>query len=517
VSEIPDWLTEMRAITGVSEKAGSGDEPKILAMRDFIAKTFPDMASYCSLYKHDATPWCGLAAAYCMARAGIRPPFGKTDTDRFLWARAWGDDPDYTVLGSPRPGCVVVMTRSGGGHVTFYESTSGSSYKCRGGNQSDAINVASYPKSSVVALVWPRAGAIELPDVPELPSELPELEEGDEGPSVAVLQKSLGLPADGEFGAVTESQVKAFQSASGLEVDGVVGPETWDHVGQLDKRVAQGSEGLTAESSAEIIALVQAAPLNDYAWKDRGRAPSGYLSGMALSFAVAVLDFRNANPMADLLARPAGGVDSDALRWYEAEFRKLGMDNSLAGVHVIRHLWTLLIGLGMRESSGRYFVGKDASAANTSAETCEAGLFQTSWNISNASPEIAKLLAAYWADPNGFLAVFQEGLTPTAGHLAVYGTGKGASYQFLAKYCPLFACMTTAVGLRLARKHWGPINRKEVELLKEADTLLTMVQEIVDAEVELPPEPPEVERSIVEINTTGAVTLVVNGQVMSEG
>ena len=60
-----------------------------------------------------------------MAKANIRPPFGGTDTDRFLWARSWADDPDYTVLKTPRLGCIVVLTRSGGGHVTVYESTSG--------------------------------------------------------------------------------------------------------------------------------------------------------------------------------------------------------------------------------------------------------------------------------------------------------------------------------------------------------------------------------------------------------
>ena len=81
-----------------------------------------------------------------MAKADIRPPFGDTDTDRFLWARSWADDPNYHVLKTPRLGCVVVLTRSGGGHVTLYESTSGTNYMCRGGNQSDAINLAAFPK-----------------------------------------------------------------------------------------------------------------------------------------------------------------------------------------------------------------------------------------------------------------------------------------------------------------------------------------------------------------------------------
>ena len=46
-------------------------------MRDEIAKTYPDMAAYAALYTHDSIPWCGLATAYAMTMAGIRPVFGK--------------------------------------------------------------------------------------------------------------------------------------------------------------------------------------------------------------------------------------------------------------------------------------------------------------------------------------------------------------------------------------------------------------------------------------------------------
>ena len=225
-NEAPDWLLTMRAISGLSEKPGAADEPKIMAMADEIARVFPEMQSYCDQYNHDSIPWCGLTVAYTMAKAGIRPPFGSTDTDKFLWAKSWADDLNYTVLKTPRLGCIVVLTRSGGGHVTVYESTSGSNYMCRGGNQSDAINLAPFPKSNVVALVWPNAEPVPAPIDP--PADmLPMLRKGDTGPDVVRLQELLPKWVDGNFGPTTESLVKEFQRSQGLVDDGIVGEQTW--------------------------------------------------------------------------------------------------------------------------------------------------------------------------------------------------------------------------------------------------------------------------------------------------
>lgn len=58
-------------------------------------------------------------------------------------------------------------------------------------------------------------------------------EEGDWGQDVAQIQARLSAlgyapgAADGEFGAMTTTAVKAFQQDRGLEADGVVGPTTY--------------------------------------------------------------------------------------------------------------------------------------------------------------------------------------------------------------------------------------------------------------------------------------------------
>jgi uncharacterized protein (TIGR02594 family) len=506
--DTPQWLGIMRTITGMTETPGEADNPKILAMRDEIARIFPDMASYCAQYTQDSIPWCGLATAYCMALSGIRPPFGPTDTDRFLWAQSWASDPDYEEIGQPRPGCVVVLQRTGGGHVTFYVRTEGRNYVCRGGNQSDSINTQSFPISSVIKLVWPRG--VPLPIVPV--EERRQIKKGDVGPEVERAQLTLGIPADGDFGSVTDAQVKSYQAAAGLVADGVVGPATWAELDALDVRRAAGNSGLSDDLMRDIIELAENSPLATFEWPDRGRAPSGYVAGMALAFALAATELANDDPSAAVMAQAdTGNPDADALTWYREEFDRAGMDNSEPGIDTLRHLFVLMIGLGMRESSGRYCEGRDISASNVTADTAEAGLFQASWNIRSASPQLPPLLTKYWNDPNGFLTAFAKSVAPKATDLQGYGSGDGARYQWLAKYCPAFACMVAGIGLRVLRRHWGPINRREVTIEPCADDLLYEVQALVEAQPVPEPVPPEPEIAevVIEIRATGPVRVTV--------
>jgi hypothetical protein len=106
----------------------------------------------------------------------------------------------------------------------------------------------------------------------------------------------------------------------------------------------------------------------------------------------------------------------DALAWYRAEFEHLGMSNDAPGADTLRHLFVLLMGLGMRESSGQHCVGRDQSASNTTAETAEAGPFQQSWNARNCCTDFVNLFAQYGlgSDVQGYMGVWSEGVSCSA-------------------------------------------------------------------------------------------------------
>jgi hypothetical protein len=326
------------------------------------------------------------------------------------------------------------------------------------------------------------------PISPELPTDARRvLEEGDSGEDVAMVQRILGIPDDGDFGPATNSWVISFQAACGLDDDGVVGDRTWDELDDLDKRMDEGFDGIPDGLAARIDALVESSGLVNYQWADRGQAPPGYIAGMAKTYALAVTLYQTGNGAVTIMGQAeTGDSDDDALTWYHKIFADKGMNNDKDGIDTLRHLFVMMIGLGMRESSGDHWEGRDMSADNVEADTCEAGLFQTSWNISNCSDTIPRLLNEYWEDPNGFQPTFTRGLYPSASQLDCYGSGDGAKYQFLARYSPAFHALVTGVGMRLLggeEGHWGPIRRHEVDIVKEFDDLLILVERLMDVEV----------------------------------
>jgi hypothetical protein len=233
----------------------------------------------------------------------------------------------------------------------------------------------------------------------------------------------------------------------------------------------------------KIIQVAAKSEIARYNWRNRGIAPKGYIKGMALVYGRVYCKLKAGDAVAKEMAKANTDNEAkDALAHYAQEFQSAGMNNSAAGVDTLRHLFVLLIGLGMRESSGRYCEGWDIAGTPQppTADTAEAGLFQTSYNARGESSLRPPLFQHYLDNPSGFLDVFKEGVTPTEHDRKNAGNGDGKEFQRLSKTCPAFAAEFTAVGLRNIRKHWGPINRKAAEIRPEADTMLREVQNVVD-------------------------------------
>ncbi len=149
------WLATMRSLLGTHAEH---DNATIMSWPAAIAAKFPDMADYCHGYVHDSIPWCGLTVAYVMAMNGIRPVFGASDTDKFLWAFAWQNF-GTAVTGDPQPGDVMVFRwAGGGGHVTLYDhEVDDDYYHCTGGNQGSGhvVSTESMPMANCIAIRRP--------------------------------------------------------------------------------------------------------------------------------------------------------------------------------------------------------------------------------------------------------------------------------------------------------------------------------------------------------------------------
>jgi hypothetical protein len=324
----------------------------------------------------------------------------------------------------------------------------------------------------------------------------PTIRKGDYGSDVRLVQDCLNAePIDGDFGPITEDAVEEFQVEHRLNVDGVVGPQTW---AALDKEFSLPPypppmlPRLPADIKTKIENVAADSNIADFIWKDRGTAPIGYTQGMALAYATVLRKFHRGDGAVHEMARAdKGHTSTDALAFYRDEFQKKGMDNSKPGINTLRHLFVILMGLGMRESSGRHCEGRDTSASNVTSNTAEAGLFQTSWNFHVCCTDTVDLLNEYYIGlgedpvPQCALDVFKRDVVCTSSEWTSYGSGKGLDFQDLCKECPQFAVESTAVGLRFIRKHWGPINRKEVQIVSEADDLFKEIEAILAETVEV--------------------------------
>ena len=134
----PRWITLAKKLQGLKEIKGAQHEPEILQMWRDIKR---------GGIKNDETPWCAAFVGSVLERSAIR-------STRFESARSyldWG-----VKLDKPVYGCIVVFSRNGGGHVGFVVGIDANgNLLVLGGNQSDEVNIRSFPKDRVVGYRYP--------------------------------------------------------------------------------------------------------------------------------------------------------------------------------------------------------------------------------------------------------------------------------------------------------------------------------------------------------------------------
>mgnify|MGYP003498752797 FL=1 len=137
---LPNWYELALAERGVKEAPGEANNPVVQAY--YKDAGHPEV-------RHDKVPWCAAFVGAMLKRAGIKPSGSLAALSYLDWGKK---------LSEPKQGCVVIMRRGNSswqGHVAFYEKDAGVRIVCLGGNQSDRVSFASYPKSKVLGYRWP--------------------------------------------------------------------------------------------------------------------------------------------------------------------------------------------------------------------------------------------------------------------------------------------------------------------------------------------------------------------------
>ena len=141
------WMPIARGELGTREVAGAGSNPDVV---EYYAEAgHPEI-------QNDEPAWCSAFVGAMLTRAGY-PNTGSLAARSYL---QYGRK-----LDAPEPGCIVVFWRgsptSWQGHVAFFVAESVGRVRVLGGNQSNAVTEAEYPKSQVLGYRWPQKASVQ--------------------------------------------------------------------------------------------------------------------------------------------------------------------------------------------------------------------------------------------------------------------------------------------------------------------------------------------------------------------
>jgi uncharacterized protein (TIGR02594 family) len=138
VAEMPPWMQEMHRRKGLHERRNNRTLSEWLKRGLYLGNP-------------KRVPWCGDAVETCFAVTMPNEPLPANP----FWAQAWATFGDEV---EARVGAVgVVRWSATTGHVGFVSRVTPSSIWLLGGNQSDEINNAEFPRSRFIGFRWPKS------------------------------------------------------------------------------------------------------------------------------------------------------------------------------------------------------------------------------------------------------------------------------------------------------------------------------------------------------------------------
>ena len=210
---------------------------------------------YGAFTKANFLPWCGSFCMWVANAAGVTIPntvstmagaaaFKKMGT----WTDAASATPepgdivyfDFMAGGAPIEHVGIVVKDNGDGTVTTAEGNTSGDKKKSGSqaNGGEAVQkIRAYKKNKkglpvfIVGFGRPNykgnevTAKIPAQDKPAFPGQI---KPGDKNEGVKVVQKALGLLADGDYGPATKKAVVSFQDNHDVvDSNGIIGPKTW--------------------------------------------------------------------------------------------------------------------------------------------------------------------------------------------------------------------------------------------------------------------------------------------------
>lgn len=209
-----------------------------------------------------------------------------------------------------------------------------------------------------------------------------------------------------------------------------------------------------------IESIVMSNGCKDIVWKDRGKAPIGFFLGMAHAYVQTKCD-------KDLTARLTKEPHSK-----EDAYKRYGLTPTLPNIYA------LMVGLGIRESTGKITCGRDMSANWTQSDTAESGAWQTSLN----SHVFSKYLYPFFKNWNKecFKDQFMKGVVVRSSDLKNWGDKPdGLLFQKKSKECGPFQLEYTALLLKETYRHHGPLVRMEAQYYYACRDLFAKIDAVI--------------------------------------